>query len=61
VRWTREKPSRPGFYWYRGHGRTRPPIAVEVSDGAVWLCGHEVERHVEEMSGEWFGPLEPPP
>ena len=64
-KWTREKPTMSGVYWYR-KDRTddagpriafiRAPLAslvyVKFSDGAEFPVG--------EWDGEWSGPLEAP-
>jgi len=58
--WTPDKPTAPGFYWWRQHDRVKHPYIVEVdSELNVWFHGREDESMVEYLTGEWQGPLEP--
>jgi hypothetical protein len=65
LTWTSEKPTKPGWYWWR-RGHADP--ARLIYHGAEWdrivdfagldepvtfISGHLIE-------GEWAGPLEPP-
>lgn len=61
LRWTREKPKRAGWYWYRNQGN------LNIGDVfmAVWGfvanlngSGHPVS--VKDLDGEWAGPLPEP-
>lgn len=52
--WTRQKPTKPGWYWYRQNGAVG---VVEVHDnGSV---GPDYED-IRWWDGEWAGPLEVP-
>lgn len=58
--WTPEKPTEPGWYWYRD------PI-VELFITEVVKVGDHLEtmddgfqHRVDSLAGEWSGPLEPP-
>jgi hypothetical protein len=60
--WTKQPPTVAGMYWYRVLSGTLASI-VEV-----WVVGGRAkalivgtEYHVEEVSGEWSGPLKAPP
>ena len=44
--WTKERPSEPGFYWWRPRGEVKP--------GVVWL--HESGRFCE--TGDWQCPAD---
>ena len=66
--WTTEKPKMPGKYWYRDvHGI---PIVVRVygqwtptptTRMDIWVeVPGEADCNVDDMNGEWVGPLEPP-
>jgi hypothetical protein len=66
--WTTEKPTMPGKYWYRAGNGT--PIVVRVYDQRtptptgrmdVWVeVPGEADCNIDDMDGEWVGPLEPP-
>lgn len=55
-RWTRERPTEPGWYWYR---------AVPDSELIVWVndagevSSLNYDTTVDRMPGEWQGPLFP--
>lgn len=54
--WTSDKPTQPGWYWWRSAGEQRV-VQVVTNDSdclALWYHASEVVRH---MDGEWAGPL----
>lgn len=68
LTWREEKPTVPGWYWYRDDGNDDEPIIVKVwlskfkgeprwyagdEDGGLWING-------PCWAGEWAGPLAPP-
>lgn len=56
MSWTTDKPTMPGFYWYRPIGDGTPHVRhlnAQLMD--TWS-----QESVEELSGEWAGPLEVP-
>ena len=62
--WTTNAPKVPGWYWYRRtwkNPRARPfgPMCLEVTESlhVVLCCNPEA---MEDFSGQWAGPLEPP-
>lgn len=60
MRWTSEKPSKPGWYWWRNmqSDPPEPPQPVEI----YWV-NHLVYGpmlHVSRFEGEWAGPIELP-
>jgi len=56
--WTGEKPTVPGWYWWREHG---VPLVVElVHNMNMELMIEDDARHIGKLGGEWAGPLEPP-
>jgi hypothetical protein len=68
MKWTSEKPQ-PGFYWYRPP--TEPPYTesdrdfdvpeiLQVEDGLAYAFGFECGYSLDELKGEWAGPIEPP-
>jgi hypothetical protein len=67
-KWSHEKPTVAGWYWYRGPLLSDPddePIVVKVYDvdklfyAGTWPDGRTSVR-VELAFGEWCGPIEPP-
>ena len=69
IRWTRELPSVPGWYWYRADARevTRLTDVQRDRFGAIagllvyspWHTGPWPVLIAE--GGEWAGPILPPP
>jgi hypothetical protein len=64
MRWTRERPTQPGWYWWR-HSSASTPWIARVNDGLEVgaineaLTVSEVD-HVDECGGEWCAiPLPP--
>lgn len=63
-RWSRDRPSRPGWYWFRNTDLVdeHEPRIVYLRDYvrglAVGNCHIDGFTRYEE--GEWCGPLEPP-
>ncbi len=63
MTWTIEKPTRPGWYWWREHGLPLMGVIVQVQVEAdtVYSSGTDAEASLDQMiGGEWFGPLEMP-
>jgi hypothetical protein len=65
MTWTTEKPSKPGWYWWRKVGHK--PEMLRVSGGysnmivSVMLSTRVMSRPIEnDDEGEWAGPLEAP-
>ena len=57
-RWTRRKPTAPGWYWWR-EGLDAQPALYPVEWKPVWKCWGIPGKRVDEMLGEWQGPLTP--
>lgn len=56
-RWTKQPPTRPGFYWWRSDRDCEPDI-VEVDEMLNgWQTMVESSMPVGLYPGEWFGPL----
>jgi len=60
--WTTEKPTKPGWYWYRKNEQEKSLLKLGVytfSDQmkAIWPSGRS--ESVISMSGEWSGPVGP--
>ncbi len=66
MNWTSEKPSKPGWYWYRATDQGEPSIERVVVDrrhGRTCMVLEDGPEGLEEVAlygGEWFGPLEVP-
>ena len=62
--WSRERPTKPGWYWWREEGRQ--PVIIHVV-----RCGEIIQqpllanfasgrrRYLSDLAGEFQGPLEP--
>jgi len=64
MNWTKEKPTKQGYYWWRQYPSTKPRIAkVWGYDGeceyVAWM-GTDNDSNLIDTEGEWFGPIEPP-
>ncbi len=68
MTWTTDKPTKPGFYWWkdRQNAQTlvfvRPDDIVEImtvieTPTYRWIDHHNVV--LSQMTGEWQGPIEP--
>lgn len=59
-RWSKDKPSKEGWYWYRRRfmGGTLGPLCLQVDGEQVAVCGEWTA--LAEFDGEWCGPLAPP-
>ena len=62
MNWTTDKPTKPGWYWYRGEcdGHTVKVIHFidDDGDGPYLATSEDVALH--DLDGEWAGPVEPP-
>lgn len=68
MRWTTEKPSRPGWYWWRSDDvafKSRQCV-VEVikiagDEPKYWLVnGVSINWSLGNTPGQWSGPIPPP-
>lgn len=60
--WTRNKPTKEGWYWWRDTDRPGNPFTVRVvSDGyGLIVYGmEEYSRRLYDTNGEWLGPITP--
>jgi hypothetical protein len=63
MTWTTEKPTVPGWYWWRRpYGKREIQTIIRVKEykfqpGIVFIYSG---RRIEDCRGEWAGPLEPP-
>jgi hypothetical protein len=65
MKWTIEKPTEAGWYWYKGPLSDDQPKVILVYDvgrilyAGPWPDGKTIR--MERASGEWAGPFKPPP
>jgi len=57
MSWTTQKPTVPGWYWYRELEGEPEILSIYKDDGQLVISG----IGLQEFPGEWTGPLEPPP
>ena len=60
LRWTKEKPTKSGEYRFRNKRDGEHFTDVNVEDGTVLIYGMEVIADLEELIGEWAGPIPEP-
>ena len=70
LHWTTQPPTEPGYYWWRAEQiDPRWPEIVEINrfvdiHGTPFLGGYVAgsarRRHINEMTGEWAGPIPEP-
>ena len=68
--WTRERPIKAGWYWWRGHNRPEELVRVNRYNGVFWMAGFVDDPEdcvmvnyvfaLNECGGEWSGPIDPP-
>ena len=60
--WTTKKPTKPGWYWYRGEcdGHTVKVIYYIDDDGDGAYLATSEDLALTDLDGEWAGPVEPP-
>ncbi len=62
MNWTREAPSKEGWYWLRLDKEETHRFIVYVIDAERMVAaGSETELHPSLQLGEWYGPIDPPP
>jgi hypothetical protein len=62
LNWTKKKPTKPGWYWYRGEGdgNTVNVLHYIDDDGEGPYLATSDDRALNDLNGEWAGPVEPP-
>lgn len=65
--WTREAPTEPGWYWHRNEGGEDSVAQVYDEDYKtgparlrVEFIGYDVPSRIEDVGGEWSGPIPAP-
>lgn len=62
MTWMTEKPKRPGWYWYRSECDVHTVKVLHYIDDdgdGLYLATSE-DRVLNDLDGEWAGPVEPP-
>ena len=73
MKWTTEKPTEQGWYWYRDEFYSSAPVCLvwtgfinRPEARALWFdicCGDECDwpdGDIKDSNGEWAGPIEEP-
>ncbi len=61
MTWTTKKPTKTGWYWYRGGCDDTVKVLHYIDDDGdgPYLATSE-DRVLNDLDGEWAGPVEPP-
>jgi hypothetical protein len=57
LRWNTEKPSQPGWYWYRGLIDEADPLIVLVDEAGYFQWPDGAFEDVRQTDGQWAGPI----
>ena len=62
LRWTKERPTKTGFYWWRNTAfdSMATIVAVDIENRASIIIGSEKVVDFTKVSGEWAGPIPEP-
>ena len=62
LNWTTKKPTKPGWYWYRSEcdGHTVKVMHYIDDDGDGPYLATSEDLALNDLAGEWAGPVEPP-
>lgn len=58
LKWTKEKPTQDGAYWYRRSAGEK--LLAHIDDEMVMLLDMPGQEHVSFFDGEWAGPIPEP-
>lgn len=63
LAWSSEKPSEPGWYWFRNDSKDIDPalvyVNVEWDEVGPWRHGED-DCHLTDLHGQFAGPVTPP-
>ena len=59
-RWSNNKPTRPGWYWFRGLAHEADPFIVLVDEAGEFQWPDGGFQEVSLAHGEWAGPIDEP-
>ena len=60
MKWTGERPTVPGWYWYPAPGFGEEVVGIYQPNGPDTDELEINDTPVSEFDGEWYGPLEVP-
>lgn len=62
MKWTKNKPKDPGWYWWRyGIWSGKAPVRVTIIQGELWVDGDGAGTGLlTEWRGQWAGPIPEP-
>lgn len=62
MTWTTKRPTKTGWYWYRGvcDGNTTKVLHYIDDDGEGPYLATSDDHTLNDLDGEWAGPVEPP-
>lgn len=65
MKWTSEKPTKPGWYWYKSLRRPTQVMQVYANEffvrGVLFAQSSGLNStRVAKLTGQWAGPLEEP-
>jgi len=59
MKWTKERPTQSGYYWYRSK-RVFPQLVEVHGDGYQRWCSGTGRSRMDRLTGQWAGPIAPP-
>lgn len=61
YQWSRSKPDRAGWYWFRGEAHEDDdPFIVQIDEAGQFQWPDGGYQEVTLAKGEWAGPIEEP-
>jgi hypothetical protein len=60
YRWSHNKPTRPGWYWFRGPAHEADAFIVLVDQTGEFQWPDGGFQEVSLANGEWAGPIDEP-
>lgn len=59
-KWSENRPTQPGWYWYRGLTGEDDPMIVQVDEAGYFQWPDGGFQEVLLTEGQWAGPIVPP-
>lgn len=60
MTWTSDKPTVPGWYWYRGYEDADRVVHVMDNGESLVACSFEFSESMFYLDGQWAGPIPAP-
>lgn len=60
YRWSTDKPTQPGWYWFRGKAHESDAFIVLVDEAGQFQWPDGGFQEVSLARGEWAGPIQEP-